>query len=228
MPQRILLIEDERSIAEAVLYALRSEGFEASWVQTGQEGIRSCEGDIPTLVVLDIGLPDINGLDVCRQIRRHCSVPIIFLTARAEEVDRIVGLELGADDYIAKPFSPRELTARIRAVLRRIEPRQGISEKVSVGPFSIDPARYQIDYHQVALSLSRYEYGLLKALLEQPGRVLSREQLMAKVWEHPDHSLERTVDTHIKTVRAKLRAVSANEDVIRTHRGIGYSIEIAK
>ncbi len=227
MRPHILLIEDERSIADSLLYALKTEGYETSWAQTGKEGLAFYEQKHPSLVVLDIGLPDISGLDVCRQLRERSAIPIIFLTARAEEVDRIVGLELGADDYMAKPFSPRELTARIRAVLRRLEPARALSaEQVVTGPFRHAAARYRIEYHDVPLELSRYEYRLLKTLLEHPGRVYSREQLMDKAWEHPEHSLDRTVDTHIKTLRSKLRAIHPDEDLIRTHRGIGYSLEI--
>ena len=224
MQRHILLIEDERSIADTVLYALKSEGFDASWAQTGAAGLELFEKLRPALVVLDIGLPDVSGLDLCRRLRERSTVPVIFLTARAEEVDRIVGLELGADDYLAKPFSPRELTARIRAVLRRLE---APGAAAGTGPFRHDAARHRIEYHGVALELSRYEYRLLKTLLEHPGRVYSREQLMEKAWEHPEHSLDRTVDTHIKTLRAKLRAVKRDVDPIRTLRGVGYSLELS-
>lgn len=227
VPHDILLVEDERSIAESVIYALKSEGFAVAWAQTGAEGLRVVKSGRPALVVLDIGLPDVNGFELCKQIRQASEVPIVFLTARAEEVDRIVGLELGADDYMAKPFSPRELTARIRAILRRLSPKPP-AEPTETGPFRHDAARYRIEYHGIALELSRYEYRLLKTLLDRPGVVFTREQLMDKVWEHPEHSLDRTVDTHIKTLRSKLRAIDPAGDVIRTHRGIGYSLELAK
>lgn len=225
MRAHILLIEDERGIADSVLYALKSEGFDTSWAQTGNEGLQLYRNKRPALVILDIGLPDMTGLEVCRLLQSEGGVPVIFLTARAEEVDRIVGLELGADDYLAKPFSPRELTARVRAVLRRLSRADTPAANVA-GPFRHDPARYRIEYHGSLLNLSRYEYRLLKILLERPGQVFTREQLMTKAWEHPDHSLDRTVDTHIKTLRGKLRAVKSDQDPIRTHRGIGYSLEL--
>ncbi|MGH8529272.1 MAG: two-component system response regulator CreB [Nevskiales bacterium] len=226
MPPHILLIEDERSIADSVLYALKTEGYQASWAETGRDALKLFDQTQPSLVVLDIGLPDMSGLDVCRELRKKGQTPIIFLTARGEDIDRIVGLELGADDYMAKPFSPRELTARIRAVLRRSTPPISTEEPMQYGPFRHDAERRRIEYQGVPLALTRYEYRLLKTLLERPGKIYSREQLMDKAWEHPDHSLDRTVDTHIKTLRSKLHAVHPGEDLIRTHRGMGYSLEI--
>jgi len=177
-------------------------------------------------VVLDIGLPDMNGFDVCRELRRDSDVPVLFLTARTDEIDRIVGLELGADDYVVKPFSPREVAVRVRTILRRVGagPR---SAALGEGSFDIDGERRTIRYLGQPLDLTRYEYDLLSTMVASPGRVFSRAQLMQRVWAHPEHSLERTVDTHIKTLRAKLRAVSGECDPIRTHRGIGYSLQPA-
>ncbi|MGZ8270508.1 MAG: two-component system response regulator CreB [Methylophilus sp.] len=226
MAQRILVIEDEPSIAETTVYALNTDGFETVWAATGQHALELLNLESFDLAVLDVGLPDINGFDVFRQINHL--LPVIFLTARAGEIDRIVGLELGADDYIAKPFSPRELCARIRTVLRRVQKQQPAVQANSThhqSQFFIDEERKCIQYLGVALELSRTEYRLLKVLCERPGRVYNREELMSKAWEHPDVSLERTVDAHIKLIRAKLRAVNTDSDPIVTHRGMGYSLK---
>jgi two-component system catabolic regulation response regulator CreB len=177
------------------------------------------------LVVLDVGLPDASGFDVCREIRRRANVPVIFLTARSSEVDRIVGLEIGGDDYLAKPFSPRELTARVRAVLRRTSGRsRPAAAATSSAPWQHDEARCRISYRGRALDLTRNEYRLLGALLAQPGRVFSRDQLMTAAWDDPGAALDRTVDAHIKSLRAKLRAAAPEADPIVTHRGLGYSL----
>ena len=169
-----------------------------------------------------------NGFDLVKDIRKTSGVPIIIVSARTEEVDRVVGLEIGADDYVVKPFSPRELTARVRAVLRRMDDKKKDSAKKEQdcqGPFLIDESRYRISYHDVPLDLSRYEYRLLRFLIANAGRVYTREQLMSHVWEEPEMSLERTVDTHIKTIRQKMKAIRPAEDPIQTHRGLGYSLK---
>jgi two-component system, OmpR family, catabolic regulation response regulator CreB len=221
--QTILLIEDESTIADMVLYALRSEGFIAEWKRLGREGVAWLQANPDTaLVVLDIGLPDGNGFEFCKEIRRFSEVPIIFLTARNDEVDRIVGLEIGADDYMGKPFSPRELTARIKVILKRS--RASAEPGAAMSTFDIDQDRYRIRYYDIWLDLTRYEFQILKTLLQQPGRVFSREQIMDQAWQQPEESLERVVDTHIKKLRVKLRQVRSDEDPIQTHRGIGYSI----
>ncbi len=228
MAQRILLIEDEPSIADTITFALKSEGFEPVWKVTAGEGREAFGAGEFALVVLDVGLPDGNGFDLCREFRRHSSVPVIFLTARAGEVDRVVGLEIGADDYVVKPFSPRELAARVKAVLRRTTavpttPAAAAAPE-HTGPFVVDQERKVISYHGTALDLSRYEFKLLEALLSRPGQVFSRRQLMEAVWDEPDVSMERTVDTHIKTIRRKLEAVKAGAEVIETRRGFGYAL----
>jgi two-component system, OmpR family, catabolic regulation response regulator CreB len=219
------VVEDEPAIADSVIYALTTEGFETAWCATGREALAELGKGRVDLVVLDIGLPDRNGFDLCRDIRRTSPVPIIFLTARKEEVDRIVGLEIGADDYIVKPFSPREVSARVRAVLRRSRPAVSPAPKLTPSSsFVVDPDRYAIAYRGKPLDLSRYEFRILRLLIENPGRVLSREQIMERAWEEPEASLDRTVDTHIKTLRAKLHAIRSKPDPIRTHRGLGYSL----
>jgi two-component system catabolic regulation response regulator CreB len=239
MPGRILIIEDEPAIADNIVYALETEGFRCRWCATGREGLAALAEPFD-LAVLDVGLPDIGGFDLCREIRARRDLPILFLTARAGEIDRVVGLELGADDYVVKPFSPRELAARIKAILRRTakgsgEPKpDGHGPPAETGPrepaqaappFHHDAERCSIAYFGKRLDLSRYEYRLLLALIEKPGRVWSRERLMEKAWDEPEASLDRTVDAHIKALRAKLRQVKPEVEAIVTHRGLGYSLK---
>ncbi|MDQ8207888.1 two-component system response regulator CreB [Coraliomargarita sp. SDUM461003] len=229
---RVLVVEDEPSIRDSIVYALESEGFAVDHTASGGEALSHLQATQYALVVLDVGLPDMNGFDLCRDLRLRSQVPVIFLTARASEVDRVVGLELGADDYVTKPFSPRELSARVRANIRRAQLNaqpaplpNAVAPRARSGlPFEVDYERWQICYYSSPLTLSRYEFRLLVALIEKPGRVYSRAQLMDLAWEEPDASMERTVDTHIKSVRAKLKSVCADVDPIVTHRGIGYSM----
>jgi len=218
----VLLIEDEPAIADTVVYALETEGFATRWYGDGRSGMAAFREQPPDLVILDVGLPDINGFDLCRQIRAESDLPIIFLTARSDEIDRVVGLELGGDDYVVKPFSPRELSARVRARLRRHPPASPEPLAADAG-FSVDEAGLRILCNGRDLELSRYEYRLFLVLLRHPGRAYSREQLMQQAWDEPERSYDRTVDTHIKTLRAKIRDKGCGADPIRTHRGIGYS-----
>jgi len=224
MHLKILLIEDEQAIADTLTYACQEAGIEVAHFLLGQDGVEAIETDSYDLVVLDIGLPDMSGFDVCKQIREVSQIPILFLTARNHEIDRIVGLEIGADDYVTKPFSPREVVARIKAVLRR---SQGQPQTQSVNPppqFEVDETALRIKYIGQYLALTRYEYLLLKTLIAQPTRVYSRDQLMDIVWVNAEETLERTVDAHIKTLRSKLRAIDAETKSIVTHRGMGYSL----
>ena len=223
---QILIVDDEPAIADTLVYALRAEGYASRCCGLGQEALDLAAGGGFDLIILDVGLPDMSGFDVCRALRRHSEVPVIFLTARSDEVDRIVGLELGADDYVAKPFSPREVVSRVRAILRRLRPERQTAPAAAPVParFTVDGDGLRIAYHGTWLPLTRYEYLLLALLLERPGRILSRAQIMEAVWQDAEESLERTVDTHIKTLRAKLRAVHSDDDPIATHRGLGYSI----
>ena len=224
----ILVVEDEAAIAETIVYALRTEGFAPVWKTTGRDALAVLAAEPVAFVVLDVGLPDMSGFDVCRELRKRHTVPVIFLTARSGEVDKVVGLELGADDYLAKPFSPRELTARIRAVLRRSQSGAGpaAAPPASAG-WTHDAAKCRISFHGKPLELTRNEYRLLGALLAAPGRVFSREQLMTAAWDDPGAALDRTVDAHIKTLRAKLREAGPDADPIMTHRGLGYSLREA-
>ena len=223
----ILIVDDEPSIADALTYALSTEGLHAEWCGTGAAALTHIQTSPPALVVLDVGLPDMTGFDVCRGIRASTNTPILFLSARAEEVDRILGLELGGDDYISKPFSPREVVARIKAILRRTEGGRGVTPfpvPKRNPDFRIDEERMRVLFKEQPLELTRYEFRLLCVLVRRPGRVYSREDLMNIAWESPEMSLERTVDTHIKTVRAKLHAIDPETEFIITHRGLGYSL----
>jgi two-component system catabolic regulation response regulator CreB len=228
---KIFIVDDEPAIADTLAYALSAEGYTVDRCGLGREAVARAASTEYALVILDLGLPDMNGFDVCRELRRSSDVPILILTARAEEVDRIIGLELGADDYVAKPFSPRELVSRVRAILRRARGggQAGAPELSSGGaaasPFRVDREGLRIACKGQWLNLTRYEYLLLACLLERPGRVYSRAVLMDKVWRDAEETEERTVDTHIKTLRAKLRAVLPDRDPIVTHRGLGYSID---
>ncbi len=214
----ILVVEDEPAIADNIVYALKTEGFSPQWCRTGAEALEAFRAQPPALVILDVGLPDTSGFEVCRGIRAQAATPIIFLTARDSEIDKVVGLEIGGDDYVTKPFSPRELTARVRARLRRHEPG-------GESGFVLDEAAREVRLDGRLLDLTRYEYRLLAILLAQPRRVFSREQLLEQAWSDPGAAFDRTVDTHIKTLRQKIRAVAPQRSPIRTHRGEGYSIE---
>lgn len=236
MKETVLLIEDERAIADTVVYALEREGFQAIWAQTGAEGLDLLSEKQPVLLILDIGLPDGNGLDLCRTIRQTSQIPIIFLSARNEELDRILGLELGGDDYVTKPFSPRELVARIRSVLRRHrhidEPVEAASSTESsaqastLGPFVHDTEQMRIYIREQALELSLHEYRLLALLLGRPKKVFTRNEILDLAWEEPAMITDRTVDAHIKSIRKKIRQVDSSLDPIRTVRGVGYALEL--
>ncbi|MFN8389309.1 MAG: two-component system response regulator CreB [Bdellovibrionota bacterium] len=238
MAEHILVVEDEPSIADTIVYALTSDGFQVTAVQTCQAARDAFSSNSFALLVLDVGLPDGSGFELIKTIRQVSQVPVIFLTARSAEVDRVVGLEIGADDYVVKPFSPRELSARVKTILRRagaaLHPAAsaeasntsstGAKSLTAVGPFTINEEKLLISFSGAPLELSRYEYRILVIFLRSPGRVYSREQLMQLAWEEPEMSLDRTVDAHIKSLRAKIRAVSKDADPIVTHRGFGYSL----
>jgi two-component system, OmpR family, catabolic regulation response regulator CreB len=227
MRPRILVVEDEPAIADTIAYALSTDGFEPVWRATGEAALKeAAEGDL-ALVILDVGLPDVNGFELFKRLAEVTQAPVIFLTARSDEVDRVVGLELGADDYLSKPFSPRELTARVRTVLRRVAKSGSAplpATRTNASPFVVDEDRRTITFHGKPLDLSRYEYRLLKLLVSRPGRVFSRDEILQHAWDEPDASFDRTVDAHVKQVRAKLKAIAPHAEVIRTHRGEGYSL----
>lgn len=227
---RILLVEDEPSIADTLVYALKTECLEVTHSLTGSLALDLHAEDPFDFIILDIGLPDITGLEVCKQLRETSSVPILFLTARDGEIDRILGLELGGDDYVTKPFSPREVVARVRAILRRSgnngheipDPVPGPSSS----PLTHDEATMRVLLHGQPLDLTAHEYKLLLVFLKRPHRVFTRDQLLDLAWDDPGAVTDRTIDAHIKTIRAKLRDRNAgSENLIETRRGLGYAYE---
>jgi len=230
----ILIAEDEAGIADTLCYVLRADGYAPLWCATAGEALAQFRAHAPALVILDVGLPDMNGFALYRRLHElpgADAVPMLFLTARSDEIDRVVGLELGADDYIAKPFSPRELVARVRTILRRSArgggapvPAAADAAPTATPVFQIDGERRQIRYYGRALDLSRYEYGLLALLVQRPGRVYTRDELLDMVWDDAAQSLDRTVDAHVKTLRAKLKAIAPEVEPIRTLRGTGYAL----
>jgi two-component system catabolic regulation response regulator CreB len=224
MKPRVLIVEDEPGIADTLQYALRTDGFDPAWAATGEEAVAQFKTQPPALVILDVGLPDTSGFEVFKRLREVADVPVVFLTARSDEIDRVVGLELGADDYVAKPFSPRELVARVRSILRRSAKAVVAAPAAPVLPLSVDEGKRQIRFYGRLLELSRYEFGLLHALVSRPGHVFSRDALLSRVWGDDTESLDRTVDAHVKTLRAKLKAVAPTLEPIRTHRGTGYAL----
>jgi two-component system phosphate regulon response regulator PhoB len=223
---RILLIEDDQSLTELIRYNLEANNFEVTSAQDGEEGLLQAEEMPPDLILLDWMLPNLSGIEICRRLRRGAEtahVPIIMLTARAEESDRIRGLDTGADDYVTKPFSPRELIARIQAVLRRIRPALA-GEILTYADITLDCATHKVSRDSFAIHLGPTEFRLLRHLMESPGRVFSREQLLDAVWGHDQEVEVRTVDVHIRRLRKALNRMNF-PDVIRTVRAAGYSLD---
>jgi two-component system catabolic regulation response regulator CreB len=216
----LLLLEDDVAIAEPLRYALERAGHQVVHLLLGSEVMARVATDHPDLLILDVGLPDISGFEVLARLRRESQVPVLMLTARSEEIDRVLGFELGADDYVAKPFSPREVVARVGAILRRAQPAS--PSAAGADDIVLDEVRARVLCRGTPLVLTRYEYLLLGVFMRAPERVFTRTQLMEMVWSH-DVSQERTVDTHIKSLRAKIREAAPDLDPIQTHRGLGYS-----
>ncbi|WP_035054586.1 two-component system response regulator CreB [Andreprevotia chitinilytica] len=220
---RILLLEDEAAIADTLIFALSREGFTVHWHSLASEAEVALAAGGVDLLILDVGLPDANGLDVLKRLRRTSELPVLMLTARADEVDRIVGLELGADDYVVKPFSPREVAARVKTILKRVKPA-ATTAPAPTNHFEHDAAGRRVRYHGAWLVLTPSEYRVLILLLAQPGRIFSRAQLLDALGEAAEDSFERTIDSHIKSLRAKLREITPAQDPIETHRGFGYAL----
>ena len=226
----VLLVEDETSIADTLVYAMETEHFQVTHCTTAGEALEVFSEQQPDFAVLDVGLPDMSGFDLCVQIRKTSTVPVLFLTARDAEIDRILGLELGGDDYVTKPFSPREVVARIRAILRRanaVDMSVTISEvkHIPAGKLVHDSDAMTIFCHGVLLDLTAHEYKLLAVLMSQPGRIFTREQLLEKAWDDPGSAMDRTVDADVKSLRAKLRELTpGGDDPIQTRRGLGYTL----
>lgn len=217
---KILIIEDEPGILSTLEIALKGEGFETVSAMTGEDGLKQISEEIH-LVLLDIGLPDKSGFDVLKEIRQYFSVPVLMLTARNSEIDKVLGLELGADDYVVKPFSPRELIARIRAITRRTK----TSPLMSKQTLFINQDKKLIYFHEKLLALSPYEYRTLALFLKYPGRIFTREEIMDNVWTEPEDSFDRAVDTVIKNIRNRMKEIDPKADLIETRRGQGYGIK---
>ncbi len=223
---RILLVEDEPAIADTLVYALQSECHQVSHALTGAAGLELQRKQPHDLAILDVGLPDMTGFDLCRRLREGSEIPILFLTARDGELDRVLGLEIGGDDYVTKPFSPREVAARVRAILRRSATEVKEAEALScvISPLSVDEVAKRILCGAVRIDLTAHEFRLAAVLVKHPEQVFSRDQLLDHAWDDPGAVTDRTVDAHIKSLRAKLRSVApGTEELIQTRRGLGYS-----
>ncbi|HYQ32988.1 MAG TPA: response regulator transcription factor [Lapillicoccus sp.] len=225
---RILVVEDEESYSDPLSYLLRREGYEVAVAETGPSALAQFDKNGADLVLLDLMLPGLSGADVCRQLRQRSSVPVIMLTAKDSEIDKVVGLEIGADDYVTKPYSSRELLARIKAVLRRLsEPEELVPPTLESGPVRMDVERHTVTVSGVATSLPLKEFELLEMLLRNAGRVLTRMQLIDRVWGSDYVGDTKTLDVHVKRLRAKIEPDPANPRHIVTVRGLGYKFEAA-
>ncbi len=223
MKKTVLIVEDEKKLANILIEYLQKDGFQTKHIAIGSEVIPWVKGHNPDLILLDLMLPEMNGKQICQEIRTFSSLPIIMVTAMVEEIDRLIGLELGADDYICKPFSPKEVTARVKAVLRRSDPDY-IKHSQSKG-FQVNSDQYSVTLAGQKLDLTPVEFRLLSMFIEYPNRVYNRDQILNNVFDDGRIVLDRTVDTHIKNLRQKLQAVNAKSDYIRSIYGIGYSFE---
>jgi len=221
MSERILIVEDEPKLATVLSDYLTASGFEPSMLHNGNEVIPWIRDHNPALILLDLMLPGRDGMDICKELRTFSSVPIIMVTARVEEIDRLLGLELGADDYICKPFSPREVVARIKAVLRRTRDGQTIQEHGLV----LDAERYRATLHGRDLELTAVEFKLLQLLIEHPGRIYGRQQIMEKIYPDDRFVSDRTIDSHIKKLRRKIEAMDPSLAFIQSVYGVGYKFE---
>jgi two-component system, OmpR family, response regulator RegX3 len=224
---RVLVVEDEESFSDALSYMLRREGYEVDIAETGPDALNLFDRSGADLVLLDLMLPGLSGTEVCRELRNRSKVPIIMVTARDTEVDKVVGLELGADDYVTKPFSSRELVARVRAVLRRGgEPEELITGTVEAGPVRMDVERHVVSVDGQQVSLPLKEFDLLELLLRNAGRVLTRGQLIDRVWGSDYVGDTKTLDVHVKRLRAKIEPDPGNPKYLVTVRGLGYKFEV--
>jgi phosphate regulon transcriptional regulator PhoB len=222
--KKILVVDDEADILELVVNNLRAAGFAVTTAETGAAALKKANADLPDLIVLDIMLPEMTGLEVCKALKKDNAtlhIPIIMLTAKAEEVDRVVGLELGADDYVSKPFSPRELVLRVKSVLRRGQEKESPEERLTLGELVLDRARHEVNVKNKKIDLTATEFKLLAVLMERRGRVQGRERLLNDVWGYESVIDTRTVDTHVRRLREKLGKASA---YIETVRGVGYRV----
>ncbi|BCG46170.1 Response regulator BaeR [Citrifermentans bremense] len=223
MTQRILIVEDEEKLASLLADYLKQSGFETSWIADGAEVLPRVREQQPDLVLLDLMLPGRDGLEICKEIRTFSQLPIIMITARVEEIDRLLGLELGADDYICKPFSPREVVARVKTVLRRA----GEQAPVQTPGLTLDAERYSARFEGRDLELTVVEFKLLHFLYQNPGRIYSRSQLMDRIYSDQRIVSDRTIDSHIKKLRKKIAAVAPDQEIIHSIYGAGYKYEPA-
>jgi two-component system OmpR family response regulator len=226
LTHRILIVDDDLHIREVIRVALRKAGMTVFEAKDGKEALTRFTGDRPDLIVLDIGMPEFDGLDVCREIRKSSDVPILFLSARDDEIDRVLGLEIGGDDYVTKPFSPRELVARVNVILRRMAsrgPEARGAAALSQGRLSVDPEQHVAEFAGMPLRLTAIEFGILRAFLTRPAVVFSREQIMNAAYQLNIQVSDRTIDSHIRNIRAKLSAVNC-ENVIETIHGVGFKL----
>lgn len=225
-PATILVVDDEPAIVDALRYSLEKAQHRVLVARDGERALELSESGAPDLVILDLMLPGIDGLEVCRRLRQRGQIPIIMLTARDEEIDRVVGLELGADDYVAKPFSMRELMARVKAVLRRAQGSPQVAGKpITLGPLRLDPSRFEAAWDSTPVRLSPLEFELLEALMRHAGQVLTREQLLDSVWGYDYHGDTRAVDTAVKRLRTRLREAAASAaEMLETVHGVGYKL----
>ncbi|MBT7410103.1 MAG: two-component system response regulator CreB [Methylococcales bacterium] len=223
--KQILIVEDDIVIAETIGYALEKNSFAVANVSTGEGALSHLQNNKMDLVLLDIGLPDMNGFEVLKSIRQTSEIPVIFITARDDEIDKVLGLELGADDYVTKPLSPRELVARVNANLKRVT-QSSVPASKPLSLFDINEKYMQITFDGTELSLTKAEYNLLAYLIHRPKQVFSRDQLLTAIWNESYLADERTIDTHIKSLRAKLKVVNSGQETIKTHRGLGYSLSM--
>ena len=226
MSAKILIVDDEPPIIDVLSYNLKRANYQVVVARDGEQALAQARREKPDLVILDLMLPRLDGLEVCRTLRRECDVPVIMLTARDAEVDRVVGLELGADDYVVKPFSVRELIARVKNVLRRAAPpaQEAPPDAVQVGALAVDAGRHEAHLGPVELELTALEFDLLHALARHAGHVLSLEQLLQQVWGYAYHGDARVVDAVVKRLRAKLRQTEPQSEIILTVRGVGYKL----
>ena len=220
---KLLVVEDDPGIAEVTVFALERAGHAVRHVSDGEAALDAAAREAPDLVVLDVGLPGLDGLGVCRELRKASDVPILFLSARDEEIDRVLGLEIGGDDYVTKPFSPRELVARVGVILRRTNGAPAPGAAVRHGRLSLDAERHEAAWDGVPLSLTATEFGLLRTLSARPGAVLSRGQLMDAAYDGNIHVSDRTIDSHVRNLRGKL-AGAGGEGAIETVHGVGFKL----
>ena len=221
---QVLIVEDEAKIAELLRDYLEQTGYATHWIDNGDDVDGWIRGNDPDLVLLDLMLPGKDGLTVCRELRQHSQVPVIIVTARVDEIDRLLGLELGADDYVCKPFSPREVVARVKALLRRVEMTRSDAGEAYPG-LAIDEDRFEATFGGQVLTLTPVEFRLLALLAGQPGRVFSRNQLMDRIYVDGRVVSDRTVDSHVKNLRQKIADAGGNDDMIRSIYGVGYKMD---